>query len=282
MNNNGFNLFAAIFAETFTNLLTNSLPNNNLTNLFDEKEYDTLENKEIIETHVRSILKTDPSDAILYRTLKEWVLNNKFLSLDDYVQIGITEYLCHCPYNIMGYHSNFNELCKEFMKVFIVEYGDFPGCLDMKMSFQYYQQEKKFALPNELENYMRNLVSHMRDPLNTGCESKHKPTKEIEKFKSYKYSDIERKIYKLNSLPFEGKKVKNKKIKNIILNYLRKENEENCCLCMEPLKADEKCFNLKCSHIFHSDQNDDCGGLLQWMKSTDQCPICRANIKMGR
>ena len=55
MNNND-NLFAAIFAETFTNLLTNSLPNNNLTNLFDEKEYNTLENKEIIETHVRSIV----------------------------------------------------------------------------------------------------------------------------------------------------------------------------------------------------------------------------------
>ena len=29
------------------------------------------------------LFKTDPSDAILYRTLKEWVLNNKFLSLDD-------------------------------------------------------------------------------------------------------------------------------------------------------------------------------------------------------
>jgi hypothetical protein len=268
------------FTEVFMNLLTSFSQIN--PNQFDPEQYSTPENKEIIENHVRSVIKADPSDDILYRTLKEWVTNGKFLSIDDYVNIGMNEHLCHCPYNIMGYHSNFMELCREFMKFFIIEYGDFPQCLDMKMSFQYYQQEKKFALPDELKAYMIKLVSHLRDPLNTGCESKHKPTKDLEKFKSYRFSDLERKKYKLNCLPFEGKLVKNKIIKNIILNYLRKENDENCCLCMEPIKATDKCFNLKCSHFYHSDKSDDCGGLLQWMQSTDECPICRSKIKMAQ
>jgi hypothetical protein len=247
---------------------------------FNNEQYYTPDNKEIIESHLRTIVKTNPLDTLLYKTMDEWIRTGNFISLDDLINIGMTEYLCHCPSRIIGYDPNFNQLCKDFMKFFIVEYGDFPQCFDQKFSFQYYQQEKKFALPDQLETYMRNFVSHMRDPLNTGCESKHKPTKNLEKLKSYKLADIERKIYHLNCLPFEGKMTKEKPVKNIILNYLRKEDEKECCLCQSVIKSGDKCFILPCSHIYHADESEDCGGLTKWLSGCDTCCICRAEIKI--
>ena len=135
----------------------------------------------------------------------------------------------------------------------------------MKFGFEYYQQEHKFPLPNQLQEYMTNYVSMIRDPLNYRCEHKSKPTENLDKMKSFKYCDIERKLYRLNSLPFEGKEIKDKVIKNIIFNKF---------------KDDDICFMLKCSHVFHAEESEDCGGLRTWLKDTNTCPTCRMVVKV--
>ena len=271
---------------TFANMLTNSLQS--LIPINPKQQYYTYDNKEIIESYIKSILKNDdPSDKILFTALDYWIDTGEFLTIEQLTDLGISNHLCHCPGRIINVSINhdlndqkltFEQLMREYMKFFITEYADFPSCPDNKFCFEYYSQEKKFPLPDQLENYMRNFVSYIRDPLNMGCVSVHKPTQNLEKFKSYKFCDIERKFYHLNCLPFEGKLVKEKRMKNIILDYLRKNDENNCCLCMSSLNSDDKCFILPCNHIYHSDESEECMGLTKWLKTNDKCPTCRAEI----
>lgn len=272
--------------QNIINILTNIF-SHSIIPINPREQYYTNDNKQIIEEYVKSIIKNEPSDKILYKVMNHWIDTGNFLSIEELTNIGIDNHLCHCPgrsINVSLTHQleekklTFDQLCKEYMKFFIVEYGDFPSCPDNKLCFEYYSQEKKFPLPQELEIYARNMIAYLRDPLNMTCETVHKPTKNLEKLQSFKFCDIERKIYRLNCLPFEGKLIKEKYLKNIILDYLRNKNEQSCCLCMNPLNSYDKCFILPCSHIYHSDENDECGGLTKWLKENDKCPTCRSEI----
>lgn len=235
-------------------------------------QYYTDENKEIITSYLKSFIKNEPLDTLLVSVLHHWIDTGNFYTLEELVEVAMTEHKCFCPENILGSSYN-DEICRQFMKFFLVEYGDYPQCPDMKFSFQYYQQEHKFPLPDELQNYMRNFIEMARDPLHFRCEKKHNPTENLDKLKSFKYSTIEHKIYKLNCLPFK------RKIKNIILNYIKTESND-CSMCLNKIKNDDKCFYLNCKHIFHSDESEDCGGLFKWLEQDDKCPICRRTVKV--
>jgi hypothetical protein len=257
------------------NVLTSS---QNLENLLNpNSQYYTQENAEIVQSYLKTFVKSDQIlEELTKIVINHWVQTGKFYTLEELVNVSMTDYKCHCPERTMGIDYK-EELCREFMKFFIVEFGDFPQCIDMKFSFEYYQQEHKFPLPNQLQEYMTNYVSMIRDPLNYRCDIKNKPTENLEKLKNFKYCDIERKLYKLNCLPFEGKNIKEKKIKNIILNKCRSERE-TCSLCFNKFNDNDMCFMLKCSHIFHSEESEDCGGLRKWLSQNSTCPTCRMKV----
>ena len=67
-------------------------------------------------------------------------------------------------------------------------------------------------------------------------------------------------VYNLNK---KTKKVKNADLENLI-------NE--CSICLEQYKLNEKIIQLECDHIFHK----SCFEL--WFKNNNSCPICRDNI----
>jgi hypothetical protein len=263
------------------NLIMNVLSSSeNLESLLNQNDqYYTQENVDIVHSYLKTFIKSDEIlEELTKIVINHWVQTGQFYTLEELVNISMTDYKCHCPERTMGIDYK-EELCRDFMKFFIVEFGDFPRCPDSKFSFEYYQQEHKFPLPNQLQEYMTNYVSMMRDPLNYRCEKKSRPTENLDKMKSFKYCDIERKLYRLNSLPFEGKIVKDKKIKNIILNKCRKDRED-CSLCFNQFKDEDQCFMLKCSHIFHAEESEDCGGLRKWLKDADNCPVCRMKVKV--
>lgn len=235
-------------------------------------QYYTIENKEIITSYLKSFVKNEPLDSLLISVLHHWIDTGNFYTLDELVNIAMDEHKCFCPQNILG-SAYTDELCRQFMKFFIVEYADYPQCPDMKLSFQYYQQEHKFPLPEEMKNYAINIVGMATDPLHFGCEKKQRPTENLEKLKSYKYCNIESYIYKLNHF--------NKSIRNIVLGYIHNESKyEDCCMCLNKFKKDDKCFYLKCKHIFHANESEDCGGLRKWLETNDSCPICRKQVKV--
>ena len=61
---------------------------------------------------------------------------------------------------------------------------------------------------------------------------------------------------------------KTKKIKNVDLENLINE----CSICLEQYKLNEKIIKLDCEHIFHK----SCINL--WFQNNNSCPICRDNV----
>ena len=50
------------------------------------------------------------------------------------------------------------------------------------------------------------------------------------------------------------------------------DDKKNCIICMEDFKVDDEVIFLPCLHIFHK----DC--ITEWLKSHDDCPICKHKI----
>ena len=76
--------------------------------------------------------------------------------------------------------------------------------------------------------------------------------------------------------------VNQKTIKNVLGNYSRftkndkKDEVEDCSICMEEFKINEGIRNLPCNHMFHKKCVD------KWFKtSTFTCPICRKSFYEG-
>jgi len=67
-----------------------------------------------------------------------------------------------------------------------------------------------------------------------------------------KYYNFQLKIYRVNSDD------------NLLL--------DECSICLEKYKVNDKILNLKCDHKFHK----DC--INQWSKDNNTCPQCRENI----
>ena len=70
-------------------------------------------------------------------------------------------------------------------------------------------------------------------------------------------------------------KLKNNKTiyKDIIDSYIYKKYTDDCSVCLEPFKQNEKVATLKCNHIFHY----KC--IIECMKSRySGCPLCRGHV----
>ena len=56
------------------------------------------------------------------------------------------------------------------------------------------------------------------------------------------------------------------------------DNENNCSICMDKFKLNDKVLILPCGeqkHYFHCDYSETCSGILPWLKENNTCPICR-------
>ena len=56
------------------------------------------------------------------------------------------------------------------------------------------------------------------------------------------------------------------------------DNKNNCSICMDKFKLNDKVLILPCGkqkHYFHCDSSETCSGILPWLKENNTCPICR-------
>ena len=56
------------------------------------------------------------------------------------------------------------------------------------------------------------------------------------------------------------------------------DNKNNCSICMDEFKLNDKVLILPCGeqkHYFHCDYSETCSGILPWLKENNTCPICR-------
>jgi len=65
--------------------------------------------------------------------------------------------------------------------------------------------------------------------------------------------------------------IRNKKNINIKTNLIENSNSD-CCICLEPLKKNEKIAQLECEHTFHK----DC--IKTWLNLNNTCPTCRLDV----
>ena len=52
----------------------------------------------------------------------------------------------------------------------------------------------------------------------------------------------------------------------------------NCSTCLELLSPSDDLSSAPCGHIFHSGikcSKEECSGIHNWLKLSNQCPICR-------
>ena len=60
---------------------------------------------------------------------------------------------------------------------------------------------------------------------------------------------------------------------------VEKNNNTNiaCSICLEDFNKEDECIKLPCKsgdHYFHKG-NDNCPGIIDWLKKSNTCPICR-------
>ena len=68
------------------------------------------------------------------------------------------------------------------------------------------------------------------------------------------------------------------KLEKVIITNENVDNNLSCAICQDSFKLGEKVIKLPCKdpHFFHYEANDeDCGGILPWLKEHNSCPICR-------
>ena len=56
------------------------------------------------------------------------------------------------------------------------------------------------------------------------------------------------------------------------------EKKLSCAICQDGFKLGEKVIRLPCSeegHFFHNKVDDQCLGIMPWLKENNTCPICR-------
>ncbi len=71
---------------------------------------------------------------------------------------------------------------------------------------------------------------------------------------------------------FFKKKIKEKE-EGTYHKFINKSNNLNdCSICLEKMKLNEKLIILYCSHIFH----EDC--ILSWFNKKKLCPLCDKHI----
>tara|TARA_B110000037_G_C16895995_1_gene414199 strand:+ start:68 stop:670 length:603 start_codon:yes stop_codon:yes gene_type:complete len=51
-----------------------------------------------------------------------------------------------------------------------------------------------------------------------------------------------------------------------------------CSICVSKFDLDQEVIELPCGHLYHSNSNDDCGGLVKWLEENNTCPVCRHEL----
>lgn len=85
--------------------------------------------------------------------------------------------------------------------------------------------------------------------------------------------------------PVEDSKIKKLKDKIFTFTYTYqgdKKETENCSICQDEIKDNQKCIRLCCGHYFHAgDDSTECcenGNIFEWFKRNDSCPLCRSKV----
>ena len=71
------------------------------------------------------------------------------------------------------------------------------------------------------------------------------------------------------------------KLEKVTVSKKDIENNLSCAICQESFKLGEKIIKLPCKdpHFFHFEESEDqCGGILPWLKDNNSCPICRTEF----
>jgi hypothetical protein len=73
------------------------------------------------------------------------------------------------------------------------------------------------------------------------------------------------------------------KLEKVIITNEDIDNNLCCAICQDSFKLGEKVIKLPCKdpHFFHYEANEeDCGGILPWLKEHNSCPICREEFPL--
>ena len=63
------------------------------------------------------------------------------------------------------------------------------------------------------------------------------------------------------------------------ITFTEDQEDISCGICLDPFKKGDTAFILPCKgtkHYFHiGEDEEECGGILPWLKENNTCPICR-------
>jgi uncharacterized Zn finger protein (UPF0148 family) len=68
------------------------------------------------------------------------------------------------------------------------------------------------------------------------------------------------------------------KLEKMVITNEDRDNELCCAICQEEFKLGDNVIKLPCKdpHYFHYESpEDECGGILPWLKNNNSCPVCR-------
>jgi hypothetical protein len=68
------------------------------------------------------------------------------------------------------------------------------------------------------------------------------------------------------------------KLEKVVITNEDVDNNLCCAICQDSFKLGEKVIKLPCKdpHYFHyKSDEEECGGILPWLKDNNSCPICR-------
>lgn len=65
-----------------------------------------------------------------------------------------------------------------------------------------------------------------------------------------------------------------------VIEYDGVDSDDQCGVCQEPFKEDQKLFKLECGHMFHSTTAECIGdtSVRTWFNSNNTCPMCRHKL----
>lgn len=195
-------------------------------------------------------LELNKTSAAMVRDLIDlWMERGKEPSLMELTEYFIrNNFVCACPQSIYG--PTILPDYKKFIKCWIARYGEIPPCRVNKLAMDYFQYEHKIPTASIMQRYLENAARF------TG-ESKigetWTPAKDCNKLITLEREKCEAKF-----------------------------NETSCVLCMETFNKGDKCIQLKCGHIFHSQDKENeeaCSGIQTWLEKNGKCPTCNEKIE---
>lgn len=232
------------FYTTFNNRIMKDHFKTERTAYLNSEEYKT----SIVEGPEEK-LNMDHVSVDLVRILIDiWMEQGKEPKLAEIIDYLVHNGLvCQCPQRIYG--PVIVPEYKKFIKCWASRYGEIPPCQINKLAIEYFQYERKIPTALVIRQY---LITASRFTGESKLGESWKPAK----------------CDKLVALERE--------------KCLEKFGETSCVLCMETFNKTDKCIQLKCGHIFHSqvkENEDSCSGIQTWLEKNGKCPTCNETIE---